>query len=84
MNAARDRADPALDGKVVGPAGPTPLQAARAKGNAECVAVLLELGASETGARSQEYRGQKKVKTTFSKRFSTDFDSNGPHSLIPR
>lgn len=49
LNAARDRADPALDGKVVGPAGPTPLQAARAKGNAECVAVLLELGASETG-----------------------------------
>jgi hypothetical protein len=50
LNAARDRADPALDGKVVGPAGPTPLQAARAKGNAECVAVLLELGASETGS----------------------------------
>ena len=49
LNAARDRADPALDGKVVGPAGPTPLQAARAKGNAECVEVLLELGASETG-----------------------------------
>jgi hypothetical protein len=43
LNAARDRADPALDGK------PTPLQAARAKGNAECVAVLLELGASEAG-----------------------------------
>jgi ankyrin repeat protein len=52
LNAARDRADPALDGKVVGPAGPTPLQAARAKGNAECVAVLLELGASETGSYS--------------------------------
>lgn len=52
MNAARDRVDPALDGKVVGPAGPTPLQAARAKGNAECVAVLLELGASETGSYS--------------------------------
>ena len=56
MNAARDRADPALDGKVVGPAGPTPLQAARAgasgdggskraRRQAECVELLLQAGA---------------------------------------
>jgi len=47
VDAARERPDPGLGGSVVGPGGPTPLQAARAMGHRECVAVLLEHGAAE-------------------------------------
>ena len=47
VDAARERPDPGLGGSVVGPGGPTPLQAARAVGHSECVAVLLEHGAAE-------------------------------------
>ena len=47
VDAARERPDPGLGGSVVGPGGPTPLQAARAMGHGECVAVLLEHGAAE-------------------------------------
>ncbi len=47
VDAARERPDPGLGGAVVGPGGPTPLQAARAVGHRECVAVLLEHGAAE-------------------------------------
>ena len=47
VDAARERPDLSLGGAVVGPGGPTPLQAARAVGHRECVAVLLEHGAAE-------------------------------------
>ena len=52
VDAARERPDLSLGGafRVVGPGGPTPLQAARAYsrlGHRECVAVLLEHGAAE-------------------------------------
>ena len=47
VDAARERPDPGLGGSVVGPGGPTPLQAERAVGHSECVAVLLEHGAAE-------------------------------------